>query len=386
MREIDHIVEAYEDAKRENKPCVLATVVHVEGSSYRRAGARMLVDENGMMTGAISGGCLEGDALRKALLALHQNQNKLVTYDTSDENDAVIGAQLGCNGVIQVLFEPLDFEQKDNPLELIMQANDSGERMMIGTLFHLDKSQIQQGTSLILDEHLNVTGHLPDTKIVNQIIVDGNAAMKDRTSGIFREYVIGKEHQYLFLEAFSPPPVLVLVGAGNDAQILAKMADMLGWEIIVTDGRPSHANEERFASSCQVIVSKPEQVLENVKLSDQTAFVLMTHNYNYDLAVLKILLAQKEIPYIGILGPRKKYDRMLEELEEEDIQISKVDMDRIYAPVGLEIGAETPAEISLSILSEIQSALTGTKGGFLKSKDGPIHLKKNNDFKQVILE
>src|SRR5690606_17455674 len=98
---------------------VLATVVHVEGSSYRKAGARMLVDEFGNITGAISGGCLEGDALRKALLALHRQRNLLVTYDTSDEEDAIIGAQLGCNGIIQILFEPLDYGDKLNPCELL---------------------------------------------------------------------------------------------------------------------------------------------------------------------------------------------------------------------------------------------------------------------------
>lgn len=131
---------------------ILATVVHVEGSSYRRAGARMLVDELGNITGAISGGCLEGDALRKALLAMHQRKNKLVTYDTSDEDDAVIGAQLGCNGIIQVLFEPIDFENAYNACEMLQKAVDSDKKQAIVIGFNLDRTAEQPGTILLIDE------------------------------------------------------------------------------------------------------------------------------------------------------------------------------------------------------------------------------------------
>ncbi|WP_420577236.1 XdhC family protein [Ekhidna sp.] len=385
MREIEAIVSAYKEARGNKLPCVLATVVHVEGSSYRRAGARMLVDENGVMTGAISGGCLEGDALRKALHALHQNQNKLVTYDTSDEVDAVIGAQLGCNGVIQVLFEPIDFLKERNPVELLMEANEKQDLSIIATFFHLDRNEKQIGTELLIDQQLVMKGRLGNQRIEKQLLEDCKQAFESKTS-LFREYAIEDEKQYVFLEAFSPPLTLVLVGAGNDAQVLAQMADVLGWEIIVTDGRPTHASTERFVGSCQVVVSRPEDTLEKVKITERTAFVLMTHNYQYDLAVFKILLEQKDVSYIGILGPKKKYQRMLDELKEDGVELSTDQLDKIYAPVGLEIGAETPAEIGLSILSEIQAVLTGTRGTPLKDKDGPIHRKKNIEFKQVTIE
>ncbi len=385
MREIDAIIESYEHAKAEDLACVLATVVHVEGSSYRRAGARMLVDENGMMTGAISGGCLEGDALRKALHALHQNKNKLVTYDTSDEHDAAIGAQLGCNGVIQVLFEPIEFKHSSNPIELLKRANSQNESTVIGTYFHLDKAQDQFGTTFLVNSDLSVSGSEKAKDIHDHVIQDCVAAFDQQTS-LFREYIINDQKQFLFLEVFNQPPTLVLVGAGNDAQLLAQMAEVLGWNIIISDGRPTHANTERFASSCQVIVTKPEEILKEVSLSDRTVFVLMTHNYRYDISVLKVLLKERGIPYIGILGPKKKYDRMLTDLKDEGIELTEAQRSIIHAPVGLEIGAETPAEIGLSILSEIQSVLTETNGGRLKSKDGPIHRKKNNEFKQIVIE
>ncbi len=108
MKEIREIIKAYETATKAGKKSALASVVHLNGSSYRRPGARMLVTDEGELTGAISGGCLEGDALRKAMMVLSQQKSKLVTYDTNDEDDATIGIQLGCAGVIQVLFEPIN--------------------------------------------------------------------------------------------------------------------------------------------------------------------------------------------------------------------------------------------------------------------------------------
>ena len=382
MRELDAISLKYEFLKDQDVECVLATVVHVEGSSYRRAGARMLVDEFGNITGAISGGCLEGDALRKALHALHQQVNKLVIYDTSDEDDAVIGAQLGCNGIIQVLFEPLDYKDELNPCELLKKVINQKNPLAIVVQFNLNKSKDQPGTKLVISETSEILGSKPERELFDQILEQARLTLKDNKPH-FAEYVIGEETQHIFIQNYQPPVKLVIVGAGNDAQILAQQADLLGWDVIVTDGRPTHANKERFTSSCQIIVSKPEQTLENIEIDHLSCFVLMSHNYNYDLAVLKLLLAQKMIPYIGILGPLKKYQRMLKELEEEGFNFEQEYFKKIYAPVGLEIGAETPAEIGLSILAEIQSVLTDKNVRSLREKSSPIHEEKENHFKQV---
>lgn len=384
MKETEAIISAYEKAKAENRGCVLATVVHVEGSSYRRAGARMLVDEKGVMTGAISGGCLEGDALRKALHALHQDRNKLITYDTSDEDDAVIGAQLGCNGIIQVLFEPIHFEDAGNPVELLKKVVESGKKAVIVSLFNLRKSKRQIGTKILFNHDHEITAPEENQDLVAQIQADAGQTIRGQTSQ-FVEYHIGDEQLNAFLHLYLPPPALVLVGAGNDAQVLSEMAEVLGWNITVTDGRPTHANTDRFSNSCQVVVSRPEHILEHLTVDEHTAFVLMSHNYNYDLDVLKLLLEQTEIPYIGILGPNKKFRRMLDDLKSEGIELTEQQSDRVFAPVGLDVGAETPAEIGLSILSEIQTVLTGTDASHLREREGPIHKNKNETFKKVQL-
>ena len=382
MRELDTIIARYEHLKQVGTQAILATVVHVEGSSYRRAGARMLVDEFGNITGAISGGCLEGDALRKALHALHQQKSKLVTYDTSDEDDAVIGAQLGCNGIIQVLFEPLDCRDELNPCELLKKVINQKNPLAIVVQFNLNKQKEQRGTKLIISENSEAHGTKPENELFDHILEHARLSLNNDVP-FFAEYSKEDEIHHVFIQNYQPPVKLILIGAGNDAQILAQQADLLGWDVVVTDGRPTHANKNRFISSCQVIVCKPETTLEKIEPNSRSCFVLMSHNYNYDLAVLKLLLEEKRISYIGILGPLKKYQRMLKELEEEGFDLKKEDLNKIYAPVGLEIGAETPAEIGLSILAEIQSMLTGKSAKPLRDKNAPIHEKKTDHFKQV---
>ena len=382
MRELDAIIAQYQLLKADGTQSVLATVVHVEGSSYRRAGARMLVDEFGNITGAISGGCLEGDALRKALHAMHQQKNKLITYDTSDEDDAIIGAQLGCNGIIQVLFEPLEYQAKLNPCELLKRVTAKKYPLAIVVQFNLDKSKDQPGTNLFIDRNSDFWGKKPHNELFDKILEQSHLVLKNNHS-VFAEYILEKGTSHVFIQNYQPPVKLIIVGAGNDAQILSQQAELLGWEVTVTDGRPTHANNERFSTSCQVIVSKPEKTLENIEIDHRTCFVLMSHNYNYDLAVLKLLQTEKTIPYIGILGPLKKYKKMLQDLEEDRLELNDEMLQKIHAPVGLDIGAETPAEIGLSILSEIQSVLTGKSGRPLKEKSTPIHEKNNSQFKKV---
>ena len=384
MRDLDVIIKKYQELKSQNVRCILATVVHVEGSSYRRAGARMLVDEYGNITGAISGGCLEGDALRKAFFALDRQENKLVTYDTSDEEDVVIGAQLGCNGIIQVLFEPINYTEENNPCELLKAITEQEVPMAISVVFDLDKTQHQQGTILVTDENEAVLGQQISKDLQQALLLKGKEVINENAS-YFAEVTTEEKTHFAFIQIHQPPVKLILVGAGNDAQILAQQADLLGWKVTVTDGRPTHANKERFVGSCQVIVTKPEETLKNINIDNRTCFVLMSHNYNYDLSVLKLLLGNPETPYIGILGPLKKYERMLNELADESLEVSKEDLAKIHAPVGLEIGAETPAEIGLSILAEIQSVLTNKGARPLKQKTEPIHDTKQNQFQKITL-
>jgi len=363
MKEITDILNAYYHAKKQGKKVALATVVKVDGSSYRRPGARMLITEDGLLTGAISGGCLEGDALKKALSAIHQQENKLVTYDTTDEDDAKFGVQLGCNGIVHILFEPINHLEENNPIKILELLKGERKNAVIVTLFSL-RSKTQLGTKSIFRDG-NIQANLPST-LKSEILSDAQTALNQKVSE-FKSY--GYENELIdgFIEFIKPPISLVIAGAGNDAQPLTAIAHLMGWQVTIADGRPTHATLQRFPDA-KVLVAKPAQLLHQLNIDGQTAIVLMTHNYNYDTELLGLLL-KADVPYIGTLGPKKKLLRMLDELEMNN----EANRSRIHGPVGLDIGAETAEEIAISIVAEIKSTLSGATGNSLKEKKQAIH-------------
>jgi xanthine dehydrogenase accessory factor len=384
VKEINDIIRAFEEATQEGRQTALATVVHVDGSSYRRPGARMLVTDEGRLTGAISGGCLEGDALRKAMLALSRRTSILVTYDSMDEDDAKMGVGLGCNGIIQVLFEPIDTTDPKNPLELLKLLAAERRDAILVTLFSLrDKRGPHLGTSLLLKGGEFVSNGKVENGWMTVLRGDAQKALTERTSA-FMNYVSATEDLTAFIEFVKPPVSIVIVGAGNDVVPLVKMADILGWQTTVVDGRPSLARPERFVPSCRVLVSTPDSVLEKLSIDEETVFLLMTHNYNYDLAMLKALI-RKNVAYIGSLGPRQKLDRMLDEMKREGITLTPEQLEHIFGPSGLEIGAETPEEIGLSILAEVKAALAKKKGRSLRENENAIHSRSETRIEKVHL-
>ena len=382
MKEIRDILKAFDQAQKLGKQTALATVVHVEGSSYRRPGARMLIEDDGQLTGAISGGCLEGDALRKALLVITEKRSRLVTYDTMDDDDAKFGVGLGCNGIIQVLIEPIDIANPNNPIQYLRTINEKRQKAVLITLFSLqDKKDPQYGTCLLLKEDGNVIYNTPVLKDV--LIADAKDAMTTQISS-FKNYISDNHNLTAFIEMIKPPVSVVIVGAGNDVVPLVEMADILGWETTVVDGRANYAKKERFVSACQVLVSKPEQVLDQIAIDENTVFLLMTHNYNYDMAMLKQLL-QKNISYIGMLGPKKKRERMLNELKDEGLTFSQQQLSVLHSPVGLDIGAETSEEIALSILAEIKALFAGKDVQSLRTLKEVIHPRSATTIEEVKL-
>lgn len=357
MKEITAIIQSYQAAKQAGVKVALATVVHVEGSSYRKPGARMLVTEKGEITGAISGGCLEGDALRRALLAIVQQKNRIVTYDTTDE-DVTFGVQLGCNGIVHILFEYIDYADADNPVELLQQTLETDRKPVVLCTFFAERSSGEQpGTGLLVTGH-GVSGKLKDVHL--QVQEDARIALQDRAS-VIRQY----DGYRCLLEVIQPRICLVIAGAGNDAIPVVEAARQLGWQVVVADGRATHAHAGRFPLADQVIVGSPEAVVKELRIDERTAFVLMTHNYNYDKEMLS-LVVNRPTPYIGSLGPRKKLDRMLEELQ-------LAALPKIYGPIGLDIGADTADEIAIAIIAEIKAVISGRNGASLKLKDAPIH-------------
>ncbi|MBS0026973.1 XdhC family protein [Chitinophaga sp. 22321] len=381
MKELEDIVNAYHHACRQGLNTALATVVHVEGSAYRQPGARMLVTENGLLTGAISGGCLEGDALRKAQLVMIQQQPLLITYDTNDEDDAKLGVGLGCNGIIHILLEPVNATDAGNPIALLQQVINHRCPAVLVTLFTLrDRKAPQPGTCLVLTANGEMQHRIPDCHLQNAITADAHLSLQTQTT--FTKTYLSTGNDYTAHTAYIPPvPQLLIAGAGNDVIPLVKMAALLGWHTIVADGRPGYATTARFPQATQLLTAKPAQLLSQVRTDQHTAVLLMTHNYNYDLALLAQVMPLP-LPYIGVLGPAKKLQRMLDELTDNGIRISRQERARIHGPAGLDLGAETAEEIALSIISEIKSVLSTTTAHSLREKTTAIHPREQ----QIILQ
>ena len=364
MKELQDIVIAFDKATQQGKQTALATVVHVEGSSYRRAGARMLITEDGELTGAISGGCLEGDALRKARLVMTQQRSMLVTYDTTDDDDAKFGVGLGCNGIIHILIEPLFADKETNPIALFKLFLGKRQSVVLITLFSMiNKQDLQPGTCVLLTADEQLHGSFPDEDIKDALMDDARDVLKNGNS-VTKTYLYGDRFT-CFIELLQPTVSLVMFGAGNDAIPMVQMADVLGWHVTLIDGRANYAVAARFPKAKRIIIAKPEQALAQLNIDDRTIFVLMTHNYNYDMAMLKQLL-HMQLTYVACLGPKKRLDRMLDELRGEGLDITDEQLGSIYGPAGLDVGAETSDEIALSIIAEMQAVLKKRNGSSLR--------------------
>lgn len=373
MKEISEIIKAFDNAQREGRQAALVTLVHVDGSSYRRPGARMLVTDTGELTGAISGGCLEGDALNKALHSIHQQKNMLVTYDTSDEDDAVLGLGLGCNGVIQVLIQPVNDSQENGPLQLLKKITARRGNNVLVTLFSLsDRRALQPGTVIARnDDGIQYFGDV-DPSIVNMLEDDINTSFNNKKTA-FKNYKTAAGDITAYIEFIPPPVSLVIAGAGNDAEPVVAMASILGWQVtLIDDGRDKNTKAGRFSGTCQLMVAKPGEVLKSLRLDEYTCFLLMTHNFNYDKAMLRELLP-KNLKYIGVLGPVKKMNRMVRELESEGMEVNAQQLAAVHSPVGLDIGAESPEEIALSMIAEIKTVMAGKTGSPLRNNGDVIH-------------
>jgi xanthine/CO dehydrogenase XdhC/CoxF family maturation factor len=380
MKELQDIVNAFNKAG--GRQTALATVVHVEGSSYRHAGARMLITEDGQLTGAISGGCLEGDALRKARLVMAENKPMLVTYDTTDEDDAKFGVGLGCNGIIHILIEPVTPEKPDNPINLFRLFLSKRRPAVLATLFSLkDKKAPQPGTCLLLTADESLEGTFPDAIIKEAILADAKNVLENGNS-ITKTYLYNNQFT-CFIELLQPAVSFVIFGGGNDAIPLINLAAVLGWHATLIDGRANYAVAERFPLAKRVITAKPEQTLAQLTFDERTVVMLMTHNYNYDFAMLRQLLPLK-LTYIGALGPKKRLLRMLDELKEEGVEVTPAQLKSVYGPAGLDIGSENADEIALSILTEIQSVLKKSLPISLRDKDF-IHNRKVDQIIQQAL-
>lgn len=311
---------------------VLATLVAVQGSSYRRTGARMLISGD-TSVGSISGGCLEEDVRERAREVAATGLAGLVIYDTTSENDLVWGVGTGCHGVVRLLLERLPagarwFRELEANLRCDRQTEvavvwESPEPALLGT---------------------RLAGELP--------------ALPEGT--------------HMLRETIAPPPFLAVFGAGDDARPLVRVAKELGWRVAVADVRPSYVSRERFPEADLLVEGAPDQLAARLAPGPEALAIVMTHHYVHDVPILRDLLP-RPLAYLGLLGPRARAERILEDIARGGFPLAASTRERLHAPAGLDLGADTPEEIAVSILAEMRAALSGRDGRPLSRRSGPIH-------------
>ncbi len=299
------ILDRAGELRRRGEAAVLATVVAVEGSAYRREGARMLIESDGRLTGVLSGGCLERDLAARAAAVLTSGEAVLATYDLRSPDEALWGLGLGCGGKITLLLEPLP-------------------------------------STIDAPSPLDPFAHVA----------------RDRTPALV---VTRFGERVLLREEVLPPIRLVLAGAGRDAVPLARLGAELGWETIVLDSRPTEAAAARFVDLGRYAGVGPRELATTVTIDPHTAVVVMTHNYLDDLAWLAALLPTAA-PYVGLLGPAARRDRLLADLAMQDRALTAEQRARLHGPAGLDLGGRAPEQVALAIAAEIQAVLTGASG------------------------
>ena len=363
MKEFAAIVEAL---GRNPARAVLATLVSVEGSSYRRPGSRMLILDDGTTVGTLSGGCLEAEICENAFAWTAQGP-VLKSFDISGDSESamdLVGWGSGCNGVLGVLLEPV--AAKAPLLRAIQQQLDARKSCAVATLFSASGGMGSAiGSTLVICGD-NISGDL-SAPLRNAVGQDALAALACGHSRNFTYEIPGGMAQ-VFVEVLKPPVSLLLFGAGSGASAVAQTARQLGWRVTVLDKRPVEQVRPLFPHADSVLeldgVSIPGELID-----EQTAAVVMTHHFLDDVAIVGALL-HTPVRYVGLLGGRTRAKRLSAELA-RDFPAAK--LGRLHSPVGLDIGAVDPDEIAVAIVAEIIAALRGRSGGSLRERTGAMH-------------
>ena len=331
MHETHRIAERLDT--RGNFPCALVTLVAVSGSSYRRPGARLLIESDGSRVGSISGGCLEADVIARAARVRATGAAEVVVYDTTSENDLVWGVGLGCHGVVHLLVERIDV------------APDWAATL---------RRNAAQNRATPLRTVWTSPGPLPLGTSLAKAPLEGAGEIR------------------VFEERVPPPTPLVVFGAGDDVQPLVRFARELGWHITVADPRPDFVTPGRFPAADRLVTSPAADLVAAVDPPANAVAVVMTHHYVHDLPMLGALF-ERDLAYLGLLGPKKRAARIVGDLQRSGTTVTDSQVRRLHAPVGLDLGADGPAEVALSIVAEIQAALAGRNAQSLRHRDTPIH-------------
>ncbi|HJT25865.1 MAG TPA: XdhC/CoxI family protein [Pyrinomonadaceae bacterium] len=337
--------ELFQDIERlahAEKRVAMATLVATRGTSPKREGAKMWVGEEGRILGSVTiGGCVDARVIAESEQALSSFESRLVEMKLGNEDAWEIG--FSCAGDLDVFIEPVDLTRSDSVFEVyraVRNAVDHGKRVVLATLLK-DSSR-----KLLIIEGGEISGSLGTAEFDREA---QTTALELMRKGVSSTVSIGPDSAPVFFETHGPPPTLIVFGASHVAMPLVSLAHDLGLKTIVVDGRPRFATRERFPDVDELLIGIPSEIAETLTYTSATYVVLTAHDYKYDLPVLKVTLPARPA-YVGLLGSKRRGAAIKEFLSDAGMDQSL--LDQLHVPTGLDIGAETAAEIALSILAE----------------------------------
>jgi xanthine dehydrogenase accessory factor len=340
-----------EDGRR----AAMATVVRIVGSAYRRPGAKFLVDDEGGTRGSVSGGCLEADVREVGLAVLAGAAPRLLHYDTGSDDRTAWGLGLGCNGSVDILVQPATTGAALESGRRIRELLRGDRTFAVSTALGGERA----GQTLVLSAG-RAMGTTGDAALDREIASAAAGSLAQGTSVV--QDVGGTQ---VFTEVLVPPPHVVLFGAGDDAIPLARYAAEAGFRVSVVDHRPAFLDETRFPAEVRLVLRRPEEGLGGLPIGGDTYAVIKAHSLATDREWLRQLVATP-VRYVGLLGPRRRSEEILRQIEAAPDA-------RIYGPVGLDVGAEGPEQVALSIVAELLAARAGREPRHLRAREGSIH-------------
>jgi xanthine dehydrogenase accessory factor len=358
MKELLEICDALKNLG--DNPSALATVVHVEGSAYRKPGARMLLTPDGGSWGMVSGGCLEHDVLDHARHAMKTGETRVVRYDSTSDNDIIFGTGLGCNGVIDVFVEPVTTAFRESFIRAVETCRDTRQSAAIATVIDEQPKNGLTGRHAFL-QNQQWTG---DQELA--ALMGTHALENGETSSTESFHGPAK----IFVQPLLPPIQLVIFGGWLDVVPLIQIAREIGFRIIVVDSRQSPSSRRFFAQADSVLLCSPTEALPRIQFDARTVAVLMNHNFERDQEALTAMVGVP-VAYLGTLGPKRRQEKMLAAIKSGGTFVPDEFIQNLRGPVGLDLGAKTPAEIALSIMSEILAVLNGRNAAPIRNRTSP---------------
>jgi xanthine/CO dehydrogenase XdhC/CoxF family maturation factor len=335
---------------------VLASVYETEGSTYSKAGARMLITATGDFQGMLSGGCLEGDLAERACAVLESGTPQCVTYDLGQNDEELWGLGVGCDGLMRIFLQPIAPGNQYQPFAAMCHAWDGLGDQVAATVLESGVADLPQGATLV-----TVAGDVAYSDIAanfaQEIQAEAGAALLQgqSTTGTISTDAGQAKILYALLR---PPPRILVLGAGLDAEPVVRLACELGWRVTVLDHRPAYIESGDFSLAESVHCVPVSEAATKIDLRQFAAAIVMSHHLASDRQYLR-QLASSNIEYIGLLGPRARRERLMQDLGEVAGKLAP----RLHGPAGLDIGGRGPASIALSIVAEMHKELLRTGGG-----------------------